>query len=116
MSVVQASLRDTLDVDLPADLPEVVQHALLHEGIIGAWRDPESGRYRVDMERMRDAMNALSGRILTFQGDGDYDGVAAFVQQYGNIGPELQGDLDRVNEAGIPVDVVFEQGRSVLGL
>lgn len=79
-------------------------------------RDPDSGTYRVDVARMRAAMNALSAHILTFQGEGDYAGVGAFVEQYGSIGPELQRDLDRVNEAGIPVDVVFEQGRSVLGL
>ena len=79
-------------------------------------RDPQTGRYRVDFARMKDAMNALSERILTFQGDGDYDGVTAFTAKYGVIGPELQQDLDRVNAAGIPVDIVFEQGRSVLGL
>lgn len=79
-------------------------------------RDSASGRYRVDMERMREAMNALSAKILVLQGDGDYDGVAAFVEQYGHIPPDLQRDLDRINAAGIPVDVVFEQGRSVLGL
>ena len=32
------------------------------------------------------------------------------------IGPELQADLDRLSEAGIPVDIVFEQGGDVLGL
>jgi hypothetical protein len=79
-------------------------------------RDEGTGTYRVDFERMRAAMNALSERILTFQGEGDYDGVVAFVERYGSIGPELQRDLDRVNAAGIPVDIVFEQGRSVLGL
>ena len=30
--------------------------------------------------------------------------------------PDLQASLDRVNDAGIPVDVVFEQGVDVLGL
>jgi hypothetical protein len=79
-------------------------------------RDAGTGTYRVDMARMREAMNDLSARILTFQGEGDHAGVAAFVDRYGIIGTELQGDLDRVNAAGIPVDVVFEQGRSVLGL
>ena len=79
-------------------------------------REPESGTYRVDVARMRQAMNELSERILTLQGNGDYEGVAAFVEQYGNIGPELQADLDRVNASGIPVDVVFEQGKPVLGL
>ena len=79
-------------------------------------REPESGTYRVDVARMRQAMNDLSELILTLQGNGDYEGVAQFVEQYGNIGPELQRDLDRVNASGIPVDVVFEQGRSVLGM
>jgi hypothetical protein len=79
-------------------------------------RDEATGAYRVDFARMREAMDALSERILTFQGEGDYDGVVAFVARYGSIGNELQSDLGRVNAAGIPVDVVFEQGRSVLGL
>ena len=79
-------------------------------------RDPESGTYSVDYARMGDAMNALSALILTAQGEGDYDGIVSFMERYGNIPVELQLDLDRVNDAGIPVDVVFEQGKSVLGL
>lgn len=79
-------------------------------------RNPQTGTYRVDVPRMRQAMDELSELILTLQGNGDYEGVAAFVGQYGNIGPDLRQDLDRVNASGIPVDVVWEQGRSVLGL
>lgn len=79
-------------------------------------RDAATGTYRVDPVRMRQAMNALSEQILRFQGDGDYAGVQAFMARYGQIGPELQADLDRLATAGIPVDVVFEQGTDVLGL
>lgn len=79
-------------------------------------RDAASGTYRVDAARMRQAMDALSEQILRFQGDGDYAGVQAFMQRYGNIDAELQRDLDRLASAGIPVDVVFEQGVEVLGL
>ena len=61
-------------------------------------------------------MAALSERILRFQGDGDYPGVVAFVEQYGRIGPVLQQDLDRLSTAGIPVDIVFQQGAALLGL
>ena len=78
-------------------------------------RDAATGTYRVNFDRMTDAMNALSEKILRFQGDGDYAGVAAFVAKYAQVGPELQADLDRLSEAGIPVDIVFEQGLSVLG-
>lgn len=79
-------------------------------------RDAATGTYRVDPARMRQAMNALSEQILRFQGDGDYAGVQAFMARYGQIGPELQADLGRLATAGIPVDVVFEQGTDVLGL
>ena len=79
-------------------------------------RDPETGLHTIDPEATIAASNELSQRILTFQGDGDYEGVAAFVERYLVIDDELQSDLDRVAEAGIPVDIVFEQGTEVLGL
>jgi hypothetical protein len=79
-------------------------------------RDPADGTYRVDFARMEEAVDALSGRILRFQGEGDYEGVGRFMDGYGVIDAELQGDLDRLSTAGIPVDIVFEQGVDVLGL
>ena len=79
-------------------------------------RDEDSGTYRVDFQKTRDAMNALSERILRFQGEGDYEGVVAFMEEYGTIRPELRADLDRLAEEGIPVDIVWEQGLDVLGL
>lgn len=60
--------------------------------------------------------SALSAKILTLQGDGDHAGARAFLDQYGKIGPELQSDLDRIQQKDIPVDIVFKQGREVLGL
>ena len=79
-------------------------------------RDSVSGTYRVNFDKMREASHALAARILTFQGDGDYAGVAAWLEQVGAITPELQADLDRLAAAGIPVDVVFDQGAGILGL
>ncbi len=74
-------------------------------------RDAGTGKYRVDMVKFQAGMNALGEKILTLQGNGDYDGVGAFQEQYGKISPELQKDLDRLKTKGIPVDVIFEQGR-----
>jgi hypothetical protein len=82
----------------------------------GAIARTEDGRWRIDEDRMAEAVEALAGRILTLQGDGDYDAVTAFVEEYGVMTPALQASLDRVAAAGIPVDVVFEQGVEVLGL
>lgn len=79
-------------------------------------RDAASGHYRVDFEKMKPAVDALSAKILTLQGDGDHAGARAFLDQYGKVGPELQSDLDRIAKKNIPVDIVFKQGREVLGL
>ena len=86
---------------------------LIEQGAIEA---AEDGMWRVVPERMGPAVAALSERILTLQGDGDYDATDAFVREYGRTTPELRASLDTVAAAGIPVDIVFEQGVEVLGL
>ncbi len=77
-------------------------------------RDEATGTYRADFAKMREAMNSLSALILKLQGDGDHAGVAELVERYGAIDAQLQADLDRLATAGIPVDVVFEQGIGAL--
>lgn len=78
-------------------------------------RDPD-GRYRVDFEKMRAAMNALSAKLLKVQGDGDYAEAKRMTETLGMIKPELAADLGRLKDAKIPVDIRFEQGLGVLGL
>ena len=79
-------------------------------------RDAETGRYHVDFERMGAAMTDLSRLLLTLQGDGDYQGVVKLTESRGIIEPQLQGDLDRLTRADIPVDISFQQGAAELGL
>lgn len=78
--------------------------------------DPDAGTYSVNPEKMAEAVESLSDLILRLQGDGDYDAVANLMVEKGTIRDQLQSDLDRLSEAGIPVDIVFEQGVEVLGL
>jgi hypothetical protein len=73
-------------------------------------RDPQTGAYRVEFESMQQAVRSLSESILRLQGDGDYKAAAGFINRYGTLSEALQQDLERVGQAGIPVDVVFEQG------
>jgi hypothetical protein len=78
--------------------------------------DEEAETYRVNFDKIAVATDSLSNKILTLQGDGDYEGVAAFVEEYGTVGNQLQQSLDRLSEQSIPVDVTFNQGVDVLGL
>jgi hypothetical protein len=78
--------------------------------------DMEKGTYKVNFDEFEKAMNSLSDKILTFQGNGDYEGVGQLFDEMGVVGEDLQKDLDRVGAAGIPRDIVFKQGVAVLGL
>lgn len=82
----------------------------------GAFTRNNNGTYTIDYEKMETAIAELSALILTLQGNGDFDGVSKLVKEKGIIHSELQSDLNRLKEAHIPVDVIFEQGKSVLGL
>ncbi|MCY4188496.1 MAG: hypothetical protein OXD30_08430 [Bryobacterales bacterium] len=73
-------------------------------------RDSASGTYRIDAERMRSAVDSLAGKILRLQGDGDYDGAKSLLAAIGTLGEEVHADLARLEDAGIPVDILFEQG------
>lgn len=79
-------------------------------------RDPQSGTYRVNFEKMTQAMNELGEKILVIQGQGDYEAAQKMVTEMGNIREDLRDDLQRLSEEGIPRDIRFKQGKDVLGL
>lgn len=82
----------------------------------GAFTKNEEGRYRVDFEKMKQASEELTRIIIGIQGEGDYDAARKLVEGKGVIKAELQEDLDKLSQAGIPVDIVFDQGPENVGL
>ncbi len=82
----------------------------------GAFVRNEDGTYKVNYDKMYDAMKDLSALILKLQGDGDYKAVAKLVKEKGVVGKQLKKDLQGLNDAKIPVDIIFEQGAKVLGI
>ncbi len=82
----------------------------------GAFTHQEDGTYLVNFDKMKLAVEGLGGMILTLQGDGNYDKVKELISAKSVIPEQLRIDLDKLKGAGIPVDIVFEQGKSVMGL
>ncbi|WP_345270128.1 dipeptidyl-peptidase 3 family protein [Nibrella viscosa] len=82
----------------------------------GAFEKTADGRYKVDHAKFRNAINELSNLILTLQGNGDKAKAEALQQAKAVVKPALQADLNQLQQKGIPVDIVFEQGPAVLGL
>lgn len=76
--------------------------------------DQNTGFYSVNPEKMSLAIKSLSNKVLVLQGEGDYQGVEKWVNEKGNISPQLKDALERLKN--IPVDIVFNQGVEYLEL
>jgi len=82
----------------------------------GAFERTDEGTYKVNYEKFESAMNDLTREILVLQGNGDKAAVEKVQKEMALIHTDLSSDLNRLSKKGIPVDVIFEQGLSVLGL
>ena len=82
----------------------------------GAFVYQADGTYKVNLDVMKSAVVSLLEKILTIQGNGDYEAAKAWIEADGIMTESLRRDLDMVNAAGIPVDIVFKQGKEILGL
>lgn len=82
----------------------------------GAFKRNANGTYTVNFEKMKAAMNSLTKEILTIQGNGDYNAAKKWIEEKGIVTPTLQQDLNKINVAKIPVDIVFEKGAAKVGL
>lgn len=82
----------------------------------GAFTRSEKGTYTVNFDKMKEAVIASVQQVLILQGDGDYDKAKAMIEKDGVIRADFQKDLDRIKDAKIPVDIIFEKGTQLLGL
>ncbi len=82
----------------------------------GAFKRTGNGTYHIDYDKARDAMNSWIALILKTQAEGNFEFAQQFSKKHGTVGSNLQKDLDRINKAGIPRDIRFNQGLNVIGL
>ena len=76
----------------------------------GAFTRNTDGTYSVNFDKMKDAVISSVQQILKIQGDGDYYYAKKLIEEDGKVKSELQKDLDRIKDAKIPVDIVFNMG------
>ena len=79
----------------------------------GAFTRDEKGIYTIDFKKAEKAINYWADLILKTQGEGDFEFAKSFREKKGAMTPELQKDLDRINNAGIPRDIRFKMGANV---
>lgn len=76
----------------------------------GAFTRNSDGTYSVNFDKMTDAIKSSVNEILKLQGDGDYELAKSIIAKDGLIKDELKADLKRINDAKVPVDIVFDMG------
>lgn len=76
--------------------------------------DPSSGRFGVDSSKFPGAIRKLARRLLTIQGEGDYEGAVALLDRYGHMTDEVEDALGRL--AHVPVDIrpIYTLGEKLL--
>jgi len=82
----------------------------------GAFSKNADGKYVVDVKKAQEAMQSWAAFICRIEGEGAYEEAAQYAKKNGVISADLQKDLDKINGANIPLDIVYNQGIEALGL
>ncbi|KAI9318652.1 hypothetical protein BX666DRAFT_2018647 [Dichotomocladium elegans] len=71
----------------------------------GVLCDAVTNRFSVNFDKMEQAVSDLTHDIMILQGDGDKEAVDDFIRKYGILSEDTKKALDRIEHAGIPVDI-----------
>jgi hypothetical protein len=71
----------------------------------GAVEYTKTERFRVNFDKIQEAVEKLTHDMLIIQGDGDKSKAQTFVDQWAKLGVEAEDVLRRIKEGGIPIDV-----------
>ena len=66
--------------------------------------DERTGRFAADLDVMPGAISDLAGQYLLLQATGDRAGAAAFLERYGEMSPEMEAAIERLDGV-VPVDI-----------
>ena len=74
----------------------------------GAITRNADGKFVVDFEKAAAAVDSWSALILETQATGNYEFAQNYAAENASIREALAADIEKVNEAGIPRDIVFD--------
>jgi len=69
----------------------------------GAFATGPGGTFRVDSGKIKSAVRALAGELLTIEATGDYAGAKRLLEHYAVLRPEIQRAFDKLKD--IPTDI-----------
>ncbi len=70
--------------------------------------DSQSGKFRVHLDKMPAAVEAMAKELLMIQALGNYDGAAAFIEKYGQSTPEIDTLVATLKDIPVDIEPVFK--------
>ncbi len=74
----------------------------------GAFSRNAEGKYVIDFDKARAAVDSWANLIIKTQATGDFEFAQKYSAEHANISAELEADIAKVNGAGIPRDIRFD--------
>ena len=74
----------------------------------GAFTRDADGKYVIDFEKSAAAIDAWASLILETQATGNFEFAQKYSSENASIRKSLSADIEKVNGAGIPRDIIFE--------
>lgn len=82
---------------------------LMDEG--GVVQDGSSGKHRVNLSKMKNAVEKLTRELLTLEAEGNYAKAKEMLEKYGVIRSALQKSLDQLKDVPVDIEPVFPLAR-----
>ena len=79
---------------------------LMDEG--GFAHDPGTGRYSVNLEKVKPAVKKLTSEIMTIQAEGDYARAKQLLETYAVVRPEMKKTLESLTEVPVDIRPIFQ--------
>lgn len=70
-------------------------------------KDPSTGRWFVDFDKIRSVSKELLREILMLQALGNYEGSKAFIERYGEMGGEVRESLALLEVIPVDIEPIF---------
>ena len=74
----------------------------------GAFTRNAEGKWVIDFEKATESINSWANLILETQATGNFEFAKEYSSKNASIREALAADIEKVNDAGIPRDIVFE--------
>ena len=74
----------------------------------------ETGKFSVDMKKMKGAVRDLARALLVLEGDGNYENAGAFIAKYGKVDEITKRALEKLSDIPVDIEPLFKW-KEILG-